>query len=375
MKGLRGMSLVALCAAPLLASGTAAAEAPPRTLAGQTLEVPEAQLDLGLVYHVTPGEDTQLIAVSRAPLQRVALTASRVVGYFVAPFDLEDEDAIPVLAGAFRLPVADLRTGIDGGDGQLQSAAFLDRENHPEIGYEIQSVADLQRVSQTPEETIFQLTLRGTLTVKGAARELSIPAKLRFMPSSMRAMTRNVGDLAFLEGSFRLRPEDFGWKPPSPVLGERIADAVDCDLFLTLNTITPDKSGDPRDNPAIFAKQQRVLTFLRDLDDPEAGYGFARGLMDEIWNNGPELLRLAESIAFAEGVRSRRYDLALKAARRASELAEDREAPTLTTLARVAYRMGDLKAAAQWQRKAAALAPDDAGISAELARYEAELKR
>ena len=67
----------------------ALAQVPARSEAGQSLAVPDEQLDQGLIYYVWPGEDTQLILKSRAYLQRVAVTTFRAVGYIVSPFDLE----------------------------------------------------------------------------------------------------------------------------------------------------------------------------------------------------------------------------------------------------------------------------------------------
>ncbi len=330
------------------------AEAPARTFAGQALQVPEEQLDQGFVYHVSPGEDAQLVAVSRANLQRLAATTSRIVGYFVAPFDLEESES-PILAGAFRLPVASLLTGVDGGDERLQSEAFLDRARHPEIAFEIRSVSGVEKIKETPDETVFNLTLEGDLQVKGNTRPLTASARLRLMPFSVRAMARNVGDLAFLECEFVVRPADFGWSPPSPALRERFGEELQINVYLAFNTISPDKSGDPRDDPAIYAKQIHTLTVLRDLDDPAAGYDFVRGFMKEIWDNGPELDRLAQGIAFTEGIRTRDWWLAARLQRRASELAEDKDVGRLGALAKMHRAMGDLKTAVEWQKKAAAL--------------------
>lgn len=352
----------------------AQAEVPARTAAGQALQVPDEQLDQGLVYHVAPGEDVQLVAISRAPLGRLAATTSRIVGYFVVPFDLEEGQS-PILAGAFRLPVASLHTDVDGGDDQLGSEPFLDRVGHPEIAFQIRSVSDVKRVRQAPGETVFDLTLEGDLFVKGDSRALRIPARLRLLPSSFRAMARNVGDLAFLECSFVVKPADFGWAPPSPALRERFGEELQLDVYLTLNTISPDKSGDPRDDPAIYAKQMHVLTTLRDLDDPVGGYEFVRGFMKEIWDNASVLDRLAQSIAFADGIRTRDWWLAAQAERRSSQLAGDKDAGRLVALAKMHRAMGDLEGAIEWQKKAVALSEPESPEHAILADLEKELAK
>ena len=91
MIGLSVKTSLALLFAGGLAIGVARADVPPRSPGGQTLVVPAEQLELGDAYYVTPGPGTQLTFTSDAPLTHIVATCNRVVGYFVAPFDMEDE--------------------------------------------------------------------------------------------------------------------------------------------------------------------------------------------------------------------------------------------------------------------------------------------
>ena len=102
-----------LCAA---AVGIPTAEVPPRSADGQTLVVPQSQRELGEVYYVVAGAGTQLSWESDAPLLRSVATCNRGVGYFVAPFELE-QGKPPLLGGALRVPVASLRSGYGVADG------------------------------------------------------------------------------------------------------------------------------------------------------------------------------------------------------------------------------------------------------------------
>jgi tetratricopeptide (TPR) repeat protein len=61
---------------------------------------------------------------------------------------------------------------------------------------------------------------------------------------------------------------------------------------------------------------------------------------------------------------------AMKYAERANELANDQDGSILDTVARVAYEMGDLAKAVEWQKKAVAADPS---MQETLDRYEAEL--
>lgn len=65
-------------------------------------------------------------------------------------------------------------------------------------------------------------------------------------------------------------------------------------------------------------------------------------------------------------------ELALKAATRAAELTEDKDASVLDTVARVYHTQGNLAEAIAWQKKAVAAAPDEKSLAETLAGFEAE---
>ena len=77
-------------------------------------------------------------------------------------------------------------------------------------------------------------------------------------------------------------------------------------------------------------------------------------------------------------VKHRDLDFAMKVAKRASELTDDKDAAILDTVARVYYEKGDLATAIKWQRKSAKHAgegqmADD--IRKTLEKYEKESKK
>lgn len=65
-------------------------------------------------------------------------------------------------------------------------------------------------------------------------------------------------------------------------------------------------------------------------------------------------------------------DMALTAAQRATDLTEAKDGSILDTLARVHYEMGDLDAAIEWQEKAVAIAPSQAGLMETLENYKTQ---
>ena len=117
--------------------------------------------------------------------------------------------------------------------------------------------------------------------------------------------------------------------------------------------MSPDKSGDPRDDPEIFIDQQRFLTLLRDFEDPAAAYAHARELMKRIWDDSKELQRLARAITETPVNVRRDYPLALSAALRASQLTEEGDPGPLALVARIHHQRGDFAEAVKWQERAA----------------------
>ena len=77
------------------------------------------------------------------------------------------------------------------------------------------------------------------------------------------------------------------------------------------------------------------------------------------WDSAGGLNQVAWTIVDDANVKNRDFDVALKAAQRATELSEQKDAAILDTLARVYYEKGDVKSALKWQRLAAQTLSDD----------------
>ncbi|MCP4662423.1 MAG: YceI family protein [bacterium] len=369
LRSFRRLALVALVG---LVSAGAVAEVPPRSEGGQTLEVPEAHLDLGQVYYLLRG-DTQVALSSETRLARIVLTSGRAVGYVVSPFDLEDAE-VPLLAGAVRLPVVSLGTGSGRSDRNIRALDLLGAATQPEITFEMTGVRDL--VTEAVEEDVFKyrLTVVGKLGGRGIAKEVVVPVEMTVQLATWNAMSRTMGDMVILKGNFEVKPGDFGWQPEE---GVEIAETFRADLFLVFSTVSPDKRRDPRIRQQQWTKELRFLTLLRDLDDPEAGYDYGRAYLREVWDDVGALARMASTVVDQPDIRRRDLGFAMQAARRANELSEGKEGGILATMAQIYYEMGDLAAAVEWQKKAVDQLGEDAPDSARaiLESYQGEAKK
>ena len=352
---------------------------PPRSDGGQALVIPDEHLELGDVYHITPGTGTQLMWHGETPLMRMTTTCNRVVGYFVAPFDIE-EGQTPLLAGAFRVPVASFGTGLEQYDAQFHGPQALNKAAHPEITFRMTGVTDVKPIGEESTRQSYTLELAGELAVKDKTVTLQIPMQLTFQPFTWGTMQLGMGDKIILRGKCEVKMEDLGLVPP----GRRNPDvniaAVDFDLYLLCSTMSPERNLYPDITHEQYRKQLRFVTLLRDFDDPEKGYEFGRTFMRESWDDAKALNRLAWAALTEDGIKTRDLAFAMKAVQRASELTGSKDADVLNTLARAYYERGELDTALKWQRQAAeqleGADPQVTGqVRSALERYEAQVKK
>jgi len=128
-------------------------------------------------------------------------------------------------------------------------------------------------------------------------------------------------------------------------------------------------SNDTMDNK----KFQALLTGKKDK---KAAYSLARKMAKRIWDNSQALNAMAWRIVDETPDELRDLDFALRIAKRASDLTDNKDPMILDTLARCYWDMGKKYKAIAWQEKAVANVDDDqmnASIIATLNEYKATL--
>lgn len=322
-------------------------DVPPRGPSGQQLVVPERELDLGMVYHLETGKDAQLLARLEADLARTVLTCRRAVGYFVVPFDLDDE-AEPIVSGALRIPVASLRTGFDQIDALLHAETMLDVAHYPEILYRLESVRGVEDITTDEGPREYRLKLLGALVIKDRPFPLEVEAEVRLLPFTWQTMSRNVGDLLRIKTSFEFSLADFGLSLPSPRYAGIFPASFDVDLYLVACTVPPNKTLDPAVPAEQHIRQLGFLTHLRDFDDPEKAYEMGREFAFSLREDAAALARLVRAVLTEPGIETRDLLFAWKLAQRALVLQGEGDADPdlLLLLAEVCDRRGDPAAAA-----------------------------
>ncbi len=128
-------------------------------------------------------------------------------------------------------------------------------------------------------------------------------------------------------------------------------------------------------NVGIGAASQALTYMLIEKKDYAKGYEFANKMVDGPYaNNAQALNMIAWTIVDPEaGIQQRNLDIALKAAKRASELENNQEPAILDTLARVYFEKGDKAKAIETQTKAVELASGE--MKADLQKSLEEYKK
>ncbi len=368
-------SCAALAATLVIAGSVALADAdvPPRAASGQTLDIPEKQLDQGEVFHVLPALGTQFVLRNDADLLLSVAVCNHVVGYFVAPFDLEAART-PLLAGAFRVPVPALRVGAAAADQRLLGSTGLDADSYPEITFILTDTRDVQREEGADGRYACKLSLLGQLTIKDQVVDIEIPAEVRRVPFTWQMQTLTMGDLLVVRGSWELPTDKCGLSTDS---ADFIGPTTAFDIAFGCSTVPPDASLDPRVSRETLYAQQQFLTRLRDFDDPADAYAYGRELLSKFRDDAFALTQLAMLVLTEDDIERRDCAFVEQALKRANELTSGQDANTLNALARLSYQRGDLAGAVAHAQEAVEhlenLAPYEAfPIRQALQQYEAE---
>lgn len=133
--------------------------------------------------------------------------------------------------------------------------------------------------------------------------------------------------------------------------------------------------GEKAPNAGLGAANQALVILLTEKKDYTKAYEFASKMVDGPYQNNSQALNMvAWTIVDPEAaIENRNADLALRAAKRASELEGDKDPMILDTLARAYHLKGDKAKAIEIQTKALAGAPDE--LKAEFQKSLDEFKK
>lgn len=139
-----------------------------------------------------------------APLESINGSANGISG--TVSFDPENPGAV---SGKISVTTASLTVPNPMQNTHLHGPNWLDSEKFPEITFEAKSLAN---VKTTDNVTTGDLT--GTFTLKGVAKDLTLPVKFTYLKDKLSARVPKLnGDLLVVRANFAINREDFNIQP------------------------------------------------------------------------------------------------------------------------------------------------------------------
>jgi len=163
-----------------------------------------------------------------APLEAINGSANGISG--TVTFDPANPGAtkgkLVVAAESLQVPNSMMK-------GHLHSPMWMDVATHKEITFEAK---ELKNVKTTGDKTTADAS--GTLTIKGVAKEVSVPVSLTYLKGKLgQRVPRMEGDLLVIRANFTVKRSDYGINPGAPE--EKVSDEIS--LTLSIAGAAPQK--------------------------------------------------------------------------------------------------------------------------------------
>ncbi len=156
-----------------------------------------------------------------APLEAINGSASGISG--TVTFDPDKPEATK---GRIVVATASLTVPNPMMKGHLHGEKWLDVEKHAEITFESKEFKNVKADGNTTTADV-----AGTFTLKGVAKELTVPVKMTCLKDKLQARVPNLkGDLLVIRASFAIKRSDFNIMPGQ--VEEKVSDTIDLTLSI-----------------------------------------------------------------------------------------------------------------------------------------------
>ncbi len=156
-----------------------------------------------------------------APLEAINGSANGISG--AVTYDPENPAAtqgkIVVASASLHVPNPIMK-------GHLQSDKWLDVAKYPEISFVAKQLEHVKTSGNTTSADA-----RGTFTLKGVAKPMTVPVKLTYLKDKLQARVPNLkGDLLVIRANFTIRRGDFNLMPGQ--FEDKVSDTIDLTLSI-----------------------------------------------------------------------------------------------------------------------------------------------
>lgn len=152
---------------------------------------------------------------SDAPFEKIVGVSSGLD----ATVMINKDDITKSPKGIVKVPIANIKTGIDLRDEHLRSKDWLNAEEYPYAEFHLKGIKNPSSKQLVDGQKV-NATLVGTFTVHGVSNDIEVPAELRYFKESERTKSKMPGNLLVANAEFSIELSDYGVTIPSMVVGK-----------------------------------------------------------------------------------------------------------------------------------------------------------
>lgn len=144
--------------------------------------------------------------------------------------------------GKVKVPINNIKTGIDLRDEHMKSDMWLNAGKFPYAEFQLTGIKNPSSKSLNDGQKV-KATLVGKFTVHGVTKDIEVPGTLTYFKESDRTKAKAPGNLLVANADFNIKLSDYGVMIPSMVVGK-----VNEEVLITANFVASDKNA-AGDNP------------------------------------------------------------------------------------------------------------------------------
>lgn len=143
--------------------------------------------------------------------------------------------------GKVKVPITNIKTGIDLRDEHLRSEMWLNAAKYPYAEFQLTGIKNPSSKTLNDGQKV-KVTLVGKFSVHGVTKDIEVPAELRYFKESEKTKAKAPGNLLVANADFKIKLADYGVMIPDMVVGK-----MSDEIIITANFVSSDanSSGNP----------------------------------------------------------------------------------------------------------------------------------
>jgi len=168
--------------------------------------------------------------VSDAPFEKITGLSSGLDAVIM----INTKDVTQKPMGKVKVPITNIKTGIDLRDEHLRSEMWLNAEKFPYAEFQLTGIKNPSSKELNDGQKV-KVTLVGKFSVHGVTKEIEAPATITYFKESQQTKARTPGNLIVANAEFGIKLSDYGIKIPDMVVGK-----VNEEVKITTNFVASD---------------------------------------------------------------------------------------------------------------------------------------